>query len=101
MIVGHGALVSVLLRRRVEVEPVVDVDLGAGRHAADDADDLVVLLTELRTKVRENFTITEKAPTNLPPLSHLRHYAQQGLTHDKKMSYWDNNAMIIRDSRFG
>ena len=53
VVVGHGALVSVLLRRRVEVEPVVDVHLGAGRHAADDAHDLVVLLTELQTKVRE------------------------------------------------
>ena len=62
VIVGHGALVPVVLRRRVEVEPVVDVDLCAGRHAADDAHDLVVLVTELRTKVRENFTITERAP---------------------------------------
>ena len=73
MIVGHGALVPVVLRRRVEVEPVVDVDLCAGRHAADDAHDLVVLVTELRTKVRKDFTISEKAPNNLLVFSHLRH----------------------------
>ena len=43
---------------------------------------VVVWVVELQTKVREDFTITEKAPTNFFSLlkASTRHYAKQTLT---------------------
>ena len=46
VVIGHGPLVSVLQRRRVEVESVVNVDLGALGNVPDDPDDLLVLEAE-------------------------------------------------------
>ena len=39
---------------------------------------IVRVINRARTNLREDFTITEKAP-------HLRHYAKQTLAHVKKM----------------
>ena len=51
---------------------------GGGRarhHAGQDCGGSTQV--ELQTKVREDFTITERAPTSPLALSHLRRYAKQ------------------------